>query len=233
MAKISRKELKHDRFAEEVGQSVAYVSSHRRQLLLGGGGGIVLLVGLLAWTGYRQTNRLEAHAALQEAIGFYHGKVDTQQQLGGITFPTTIARFRDTREQLEKVIADYPGGEQEIAAGYYLALLDVEQEKREDAKTRLEALASRGEGEYVALVRLALADLYAQEKQQEQASRHYKHLIDHPTRLVPKERSQLAYAHLLSDTDPETAKTLLEEVRAGAGPASAAAAALLQQLEGS
>ncbi len=233
MAKISRKALKHDRFAEEVGQSVVYVSSHRRQLLLGVGGAIVLIVGALVWAGYRETNQQEAHAALQKGIEMYHGKVDTEQQLAAFTFPTTIARFRDTREQLKKVIDDHPGGDPEIAAGYYLALLDLEQEKPHDAKTRLEELSNRGNGEYVALVRLALAGLYAQEKQHEQASRHYKQLIDNPTMLVPKTRSQLAYAKLLSDTDPETAKTLLEEVRASAGPASAAASALLQELEGS
>ena len=233
MAKISRKELKQDRFAQEVGQSVVFASRHRRALLLGGGGAILLIVGLLAWAGYRETNRREARAALQKGIEMYHGNVDTEQQLAAITFPTTIARFRDTREQLEKVIAEHPGSEPEIAAGYYLALLELEQEKPRDAKTRLEALTNRGEGEYVALVRLALADLYAQEEQQEQASRQYKHLIDNPTRLVPKERSQLAYARLLSDSDPETAKTLLEEVRGSPGAASAAAAALLRELEGS
>ncbi len=233
MAKISRKELKQDRFAQEVGQSVAFVSSHGRQLLLGVGGAVLLVVAALVWAGYRETNRQEARAALQKGIEMYHGEVDTEQQRAAITFPTTIARFRDTREQLELVIEDHPGGEPEIAAGYYLALLDVEQEKPHDAKTRLEALSNRSDGEYGALVRLALADLYAQEEQQEQASRHYKHLIDHPTKLVPKERSQLAYARLLSDTDPETAKTLLEEIRTSSGPASAAASALLRELEGS
>ena len=233
MAKISRKELKRDRFVQEVGQSVAFVSSHRRHLLLGGGGAVLLVVAALVWTGHRETNRREARTALQKGIEMYHGKVDTEQQLASITFPTTIARFRDTREQFEKVIADHAGGEPEIAAGYYLALLDLEQEKSHDAKTRLEALSNRGDGEYVALVRLALADLYAREEQQEQASRHYKHLIDNPTKLVPKQRSQLAYARLLSETDPETAKTLLEEVRASSGPASAAASALLRELEGS
>ena len=119
MAKISRKELKRDRFVQEVGQSVAFVSSHRRQLLLGGGGAIVLIVGALTWAGYRETNQQEAHAALQKGIEMYHGKVDTEQQLASITFPTAIARFRDTREQFEKVIADHAGGEPEIGAGYY------------------------------------------------------------------------------------------------------------------
>ena len=233
MAKISRKELKHDRFAEEVGQSVVFLSSHRRQMLLGGGGAVLLIMGALVWSGYRATNRQEAHTALQKGIEMYHGKVDTEQQLAAVTFPTTIARFRDTREQFEKVIFDHPDGEQAVAAGYYLALLDLEQEKPHDAKTRLEELSNRGNGEYVALVRLTAADLYAREAQQEQAAWHYKRLIDNPTKLVSKARSQLAYAKFLSDTDPKAAKTLLEEVRGDAGPASAAAAALLQKLEGS
>ena len=232
MARISRKELKHDRFAEEVGQSVVFVSSHRRPLLWGGGGAVLLLIGLLTWTGYREANRLEANAALKRGIDMFHGKVDAEQQPGAFTFPTTSARFRDTREQFEKIMADHPGGEAAIAAGYYLALLDVEQEKHDEARTRLEGLVKGDEGEYAALARLALAGLYAQAEQPEQASRHYKHLIDNPTRLVPKQRSQLAYAHFLADNDPESAKTVLDEVSGAPGPASAAAAALLRKLGG-
>ena len=90
----------------------------------------------------------------------YHGKVDTQQQPGGITFPTTIARFRDTTEQLEKIISEYGGGEEAVAAAYYLALLEIEREKLEEAQKRLGGIVGN-KGEYPALARLALADLHA------------------------------------------------------------------------
>lgn len=233
MAKISRKDLKHDRFAEEVGQSVLFFSSHRRQIFFGVAGLIFLVVGLLVWTGYRSTNKQEARYALKKGIDLYHGKVDTEQTIGAISFPTTIARFRDTREQLDTVIVNYPGGEEEIGAAYYMALLDLEQKKNDEAKTRLEGIVNRGAGEYTALARLVLAGLYAREKEYGQASRHYRYLIDNPTRVVSKQRSQLAWASLLIETNPAMAKTLLDELQVTSGRIGSQAAKLLRKLEGS
>ena len=233
MAKISRKDLKHDRFAEEVGQSVLFVSSHRKQLLFGVIGLILLVAGLLTWVGYRSVNKQEARFALKKGIDMYHGTVDTEPTIGAISFPTTIARFRDTREQLDTVIVHYPGGEEEIGAVYYLALLDIEQKRTNEAKTRLEGIISGGVGEYTALVRLVLAGLYTREKEYGKASEHYRHLVDNPTRVVSKQRSQLAWASLLVQTDPEMAKTLLDELKVTPGPVRAQATRLLRKLEGS
>ena len=55
MARISRKQLKQDRFVEEVGQSVVYVSSHRKQLLIWGGVAIALVIAIASYAGYRRT----------------------------------------------------------------------------------------------------------------------------------------------------------------------------------
>ncbi len=233
MARISRKQLKHDRFVEEVGQSVVYVSSHRKQLLIWGGVAIVLIIAIASYGGYRRTRAAETRAEFQKAVEMYHGRVDTQQQPGGITFPTTIARFRDTTEQLEKVISEYGAREETVAAAYYLALLEIEQEKLEEARKRLEGIVDN-KGEYAALARLALADLHARRQEDEQARRHYQHLIDNPTRVVPKSRAQLALARYLSTTDKEEeAKTILEEMMKEPGTAGVSAGTTLTELDGS
>lgn len=233
MARITRKQLKQDRFAEEVGQSVAYVSSHRKQVLILGVVVVAAVIGILAYVGYQSRVAREAEAELQRAIEMYHGVVNTEQQMGRVTFPTTIARFRDTTEQLEKVIREYAGREEEAAAQYYLALLEIEQEKIQEAQTRLESLLDRTESQYASLARLVLANLYARQQQDEQARRHYEHLIEHPSRVVPKSRAQLAYAEYLAQADPEAAKALIEEMQKQPGPASVQAARVLRQIEGS
>ncbi len=233
MARISRKQLKHDRFVEEVGQSVVYVSSHRKQLLIWGGVAIALIIAIASYGGYRRTRAEQTRAEFQKAVEMYHGKVDTQQQPGGITFPTTIARFRDTTEQLQKVISEYAGREEAVAAAYYLALLEIEQEKVEEAQKRLEGIAGNN-GEYASLARLALADLHARRQEDESARRHYQHLIDNPTRVVPKSRAQLALARYLSTTDKEEeAKTILEEMMKEPGTAGVSAGTTLTELDGS
>ncbi len=233
MARISRKQLKHDRFVEEVGQSVVYVSSHRKQMLIWGGVALALIIAIFSYAGYRRTRAAEAKAELQKAVEMYHGKVDTQEQPGGITFPTTIARVRDTTEQLGKVSSEYADREEAVAADYYLALLEIEQEKVEEAQQRLEGLAD-GKSEYASLARLALADLYARRQEDELARRHYQYLIENPTRVVPKSRAQLALARYLSATDKEEeAKTILEEMMKQPGEAGISAGTTLTELDGS
>ena len=233
MARISRKQLKHDRFVEEVGQSVVYVSSHRKQMLIWGGVALALIIAIFSYADYRRTRAAEAKAELQKAVEMYHGKVDTQEQPGGITFPTTIARVRDTTEQLGKVSSEYADREEAVAADYYLALLEIEQEKVEEAQQRLEGLAD-GKSEYAALARLALADLHARRQEDEPARRHYQYLIENPTRVVPKSRAQLALARYLSATDKEEeAKTILEEMMKQPGEAGISAGTTLTELDGS
>jgi predicted negative regulator of RcsB-dependent stress response len=233
VARISRKQLKHDRFVEEVGQSVVYVSSHRKQLLAGGGVALALIIAIVSYAGHRRTRAAEAKMEFQKAVEMYHGKVDTEEQSGGVTFPTTIARVRDTTEQLEKITSEYAGREEAVAADYYLALLEIEREKMDEAKTRLEGLVG-GNGEYAALGRLALADMHARREEDEPARRHYQHLIDNPTRIVPKTRAQLALARYLSATDKEDeAKTILEEMMKQPGEAGISAGTTLTELDGS
>ena len=231
MAAISRKELKQDRFVEEVGQSVLFVSSHRRQLLFGGGAVLLLIVSVAVWIGHRETIRVEANSVLKKGIEMYHGKVDTEQVYGAIQFPTTIARFRDTREQFSKVIAEYPDCEAAVAAVYYMALLDVEQDNFDEAQRRLGKLLENSDSEYMAIARLFLASLYAQQDKYRQASEQYEHLIEYPTRLVSKRRSKLAWARVSVEHDPEMARTLIEELQDDSDLISGEAKALLVALE--
>ena len=87
MARLSRKQLKKDRFAEEVGHSVVYVSSHRKQFLIWGALGVALIIGIVSYAGYRRARSADARAEFHKAVNMYHGKVDTEERPGGITFP--------------------------------------------------------------------------------------------------------------------------------------------------
>ena len=125
------------------------------------------------------------------------------------------------------------GGGHGLAAAYYLALLEIEREKLEEAQKRLGGIVGN-KGEYPAMARLALADLHARRQEDEQARRHYQYLIDNPTRVVPKSRAQLALARYLSTTDKEEeAKTILEEMMKQPGEEGISAGTTLTELDGS
>ena len=234
MARISRKQLKEDRFRKEVGHSVEYVASHRNQFIVWTAIVIVLLVVGFVYRQHEQSQSIAARHGLHEAINMFHGRVDTEERIGELTFPTSITKYNQTTEALEKVIADFSNRTEGHAARYYLALLEIDQEKHNEARARLESVvADVPEGEIGALARLALADLYARDEQDDKARAHYRDLIAQPTRLVPKERSQLAFGRYLVERSPEEAAEVLNKLTSQPGPWAVAAGTALRTIDGS
>ena len=234
MARISRKQLKTDRFREKVGDSVEYVASHRNRFIVWIAIVILLLAVGFGYQQHEQAQSISARHRLQEAINMFHGSVDTEERIGELTFPTSTTKYNQTTEAFEEIVADFSDRTEGQVARYYLALLEIEQEKHADAGTRLESLVADGpEAEVGALARLALVDLYARQEQDDKARTHYQHLIAQPTRLVPKERSQLAYGRYLIEKSPEEAAEVLTELTSQPGPWAVAAGAALRSIDGS
>ena len=92
MARISRKQLKKDEIREELAGSVGYLVEHRNIVIIAAVLAIVIGAGLAFYLGHRRTERAESRKALQDAIELFHGRVDTEQRIGVITFTTTIER---------------------------------------------------------------------------------------------------------------------------------------------
>ncbi len=233
MAGFTRKQLKQDKFVEGVGHRLEYFQEHRKTLI----GAAVLIVagivGVTSWMGYQQRRDASARVALQEAVRLFHGTVTTEQRVGYITYATTGERMRRTTEALENVRDEYSGRNEGVGSLYYLALLEIEQDKLDEAQQLLEQAMS-GSGVYSGLARLTLAQSLGRQGEIDAAREHYQYLIDHPSGVVSSDRAKLELGRLLVDHDPEAAKPLLEELIANPGPAAGAATAALREIsEGS
>ena len=234
MARFRRKDLKRDRFVEEVSERVEYFSAHRKQFIGGGVAAVVLLVGSVGYGGYVRQKRVNSQAALLTATTLYGGVVTTESLPGVKTFATENDRVEQVTRALDKVILDYAGTAAATGADYYSGLLDREQGNTTEARAHFEA-AMRGKGsEYPALARLALGGMLLDEGDLEAAREHFQQIVDNPTRTIPKERASIEVARTLMQSDPEGARAMLSEIQAENSPASALAADLLETLgEGS
>lgn len=231
MAGLSRKDLKHDRFVEEVGESVRFFRSHRNQVIGGAVLVIAAIVGVSSWVGYQRSQAEAAQLALQEAVRLYHGTVTTEPRAGVITFATTGERMRRTTDAFEQLKLDFPSSESAVASEYYLALLEVEDGKTSEARERLQRLVSgSSKGNYVNPARLTLAQMLAREGKIDEARGEFESLIKNPSAIVPAERAKLELARMLVEHDPAAAKPLLEELSTVQGPVSAAASLALSRL---
>ena len=233
MAKISRKSLKRDEIGEDLAGSVSYLVEHRNKVILAAVLAMVIGAGLAFYLGHRRTQRAEARKTLQAAIELYHGRVETEQRIGIVTFTTTIERRTRSTEAFEAVKRQFPGTPEADGAEHYLALLDIEEEKYQEAQPRLEAASRSSDEETAALARFALAELYERLGKDAEAREQYQYLVDHPTTLVPKGRAQLALARHLLTREPERAREILNELIQQPGVLGGAATATLRELAGS
>lgn len=164
----------------------------------------------------------------------FHAKVDTEERLGELTFPTSITKYNRTSEAFEKIAADFADRLEGHTAQYYLALLEIERGENNEARARLESLVSDvRKYEVSALARLAIAGLYAREGQDDKARSHYQHLIAQPSHLVPKQRSQLDFGRYLIEKSPKEAADILNQLLSQPGPWTVPAGTALRSMEGS
>lgn len=230
MAPIKRKDLKHDKFIEEVGRDIQYFTEHRTAILVGLAVAVVAIVGGGWFYTHQRTQSLNSMAALQEAAVMFSRPVSLDPEPGMQVFVTSGERTREVTAALEKVKTGFPGTEAAAAADYYYALFDIENEDYAAAKTKLQSAIAGADSEYASLARLALADVLAAEDDVAGARSEYEKLVSNPTTVVPASRAKLALARTIAKSDPTGARTLLQELVDGTGPASAIAAQELRRL---
>lgn len=225
MAKLTRKQLKQDRFVKEVSEAVGFFATHRKLIT-----GVAVTVAVLVVAGvgfyrYQQGLANEARIALQEAMINYYGLDSRDTGPESFTFETTNDKEQKIKESLNKVAQDYAGRLEGEVARLHLALYEVAEGDPEEGKTMLAGFLDHPDDEVAALARKALADQLQREGQSEEALKHYEHLVENPTEMLPKERVELfgLYDALLA-TDEQKALELLKSIeeRDGAGREMAA-----------
>lgn len=213
MDRLTRKELKSDRFALEVQHSVEYVSEHRKQLIRWGGLGLVVIVLAVAFFIYRSYQHSARQAALREALQISNAGVGPETNPGVKTYPTAEDRSKATVKAFSDIAAKYSGTDEGVIAQFSLAVNASDDGKTAEAERRFKEVADSGNAEYSSLAKLSLAQLYASEGKTADGAKLLQSVIDHPTILVSKEQATIAKAQLVMKSDPAEARKLLEPLR--------------------
>ena len=231
MARFHRKDLKRDRFVEEVTHQVEFFSGHRRQVVAGGSAVLVLLVCGLGYRSYSSQRNASSLAALHDAIDLYHGVVSAEEQPGLKTFATEADRLDQITRALDAVILDYPGTSAASGAMYYSGLLDRAEGNMNEARAHFEQAIRGKAAEYPALARMALGALLVEQGEAEAAREQYQAVVDAPTTVVSKEQASIELARTFVSSDPGKAREILDEIQSGNSAASSLAASLLATLD--
>jgi len=127
MRREHRRELKHDRFVDEMGTLSAKARENQRWLVGGGVAIVVLALAVYGLFAYRSTREQKAQQALSEAIATIDSPLPAPngQPFPGTRFKTEAERTAAAEKQFKDVKAKFGGTDAADVADLYLARFDA------------------------------------------------------------------------------------------------------------
>ncbi len=223
MARITRKELKTDNFALEVGHTVDFFEEHRTEIVRYGAAALAvaaLVVLFIMYRGHEQTVRQEA---LAKAIAVQEAPVGQGQPGAPITFATQDAKDKEAIKVFSELASKYSGTDEGYIAEYYLGCIAADQGKLGEADKRYSSVADGANKKYASLAKLSLGQLYFSEGKPADGEKMLRGLMDNPTVFVSKDQAAMVLARMLGPTKPAEARKLLDPLRGKPGAVSQAA----------
>jgi len=230
VARITRKELKTDKFALEVEHTVTFFDEHRQELLRYGAialGVAALIAGYMIYAGRQHVAR---EAALSHAIEVQEAGVGGVSASGGLTFPTQDAKDKESIKVFSDLKNKYSGSMEAEVAQYYLGSILADQGNLAQAEKSFQEAAEKGDARYSSLAKLSLAQIYFSDGRDAQGESMLRDLIAHPTVFVSSEQAAITLAKYLEIKKPAEARKLLEPLRSQPGPVGQIALTILGEM---
>jgi hypothetical protein len=213
VARITRKELKTDKFALEVEHTVTYFEEHRTEVLRYGAiaAAVVLLgAGIYFYRGHQQTIRQQELAV---AIQIQEASIGGTSPGSVFTYPTLEEKEKAASKAFAEVATKYSGANEGLIATNYLGALAVNQGKLDQAEKRYKEVADSGNKQLASLAKYSLAQLYFVQNRGKEGEALLRDLMAHPTEFVSSAQAAFTLAHALAKSNPTEARRLIEPLR--------------------
>ena len=230
MARITRKELKSDKFALEVEHTVTFFEEHQKEIVKYGAiavGVIVLILGYVIYSRHQHSVREEA---LARAIQIQEAPVGPPSPGQNLNFPTQESKEQAALQSFTDLLSKYGSSTEGEIATYYIGSIRADQGKLADAEKSFKEVADKGDGRYSSLAKLALAQIYFADGRDAQGESILRDLMAHPTIFVSKDQAAITLARYLVLKKPAEARKLLDPLRAQPGAVGQVALTLYGEL---
>jgi len=212
VARITRKELKTDKFALEIGHTVTLFEKHRREIIRYGIAGLVVVLAIIGFLFYSNRQQAARQQALARAIDIEESPVGAAAA-GQQSFPTEDAKDQAALKAFTDLKNQYGSSAEGEIAEYYLGAIKADQGKLLDAEKSFAEVADHGDARYSPLAKLSLAQVYFAEGHADKGEALLRELIKNPTVFVSKEQATMALARLIGPKRPAEARKLLDPLR--------------------
>lgn len=233
MDRLTRKELKSDRFALEVEHIVDSVSEHRDLVLRYGSIALAVLVIGLGTYYYRGHQHNVREQKLHVALRIQDATVGPPQVQGNesmLSFPTATAKQDAVVKAFSELTKKYSGTEEGTIAEYYLGTNAADRGDMTNAEKYLKNVADSSYANYASVAKLALAKIYATHGRLADGEKLIRSVMDRPSDFVSKDAATIALAQLIAPTRPQEARKLLEPLRSSRSAISRTALTVLSNL---
>jgi hypothetical protein len=220
VARITRKELKTDKFALEVGHTVDFFEEHQTEIVRYGAAALAAAAIVVLIFVYRSHQHTVRQEALAKAIAVQEAPVGQGAPGTPITFPAQDAKDKEAIKVFSELAAKYSGTDEGYIAEYYLGCIAADEGKLGEADKRFSSVADSAGKKYASLAKLSLGQLYFAEGKPGPGEQMLRSLMDNPTIFVSKDQAAIMLARMLAPTKPAEARKLLDPLRAKPGPVS-------------
>ena len=229
MDRLTRKELKTDKFAQEVGHSVEFVTEHRKQVTMYGGIAVAVILVAAAIYGFMQYRKTTREADLRAALKIQEAPVG--QTIEGIpSYATQADKDKALVKALTDAAAKDDGTDQGAVAHYYLGSYYADKGDLSAAEKNFKNAVETGGKDYSSLAKLSLATIYKSEGKQAEGEQLLRSVVANPTIFVSKEEATIQLARYMASYNPQEARKLLEPLRTERSVVSRMALAALSEL---
>jgi hypothetical protein len=231
VARITRKELKTDKFALEVEHTVTFFEEHQKLIIRYGAVALAVVVLIVAYSMYARRQHSKRQEFLFRAIQIQEAPVGppTPGQVAR-SFPTQEVKDETALKAFSDVQSLYPGTMEGEIATYYLGAIKADQGKLAEAEKYFKEVADKADEKYSSLAKLSLAAIYFSDGRADQGEAVLRSLIAHPTAFVSKEQAAITLARYLTPKKPAEARKLLEPLRTQPGAVGQTAISALAEL---
>jgi predicted negative regulator of RcsB-dependent stress response len=209
----TRKDLKTDKFAEEVFDVFDWASVHKAEVVRYGA---ILIAVVLIVVGVMYYNRTQAAAreeALSAALRIDDATVGPTVQAANLHFDSDAEKTKAKTQAFADLAAKYSGTQEGAIADIYLASYATDQGKLDEAEKRYRQVVDNAPKPYAGLARLSLGQVLASEGKTADAEKVLREAIANPTPTVSKEQATLVLGEVLARSNPAEARKLLDPLR--------------------
>jgi predicted negative regulator of RcsB-dependent stress response len=212
----TRKDLKTDKFAEDVFDVFGWASAHKTEVVRYGVALIALVLIVVGVTYYKRSQATAREEALYQALRVDEATTGTAIEATSLHFDTEAEKAKARMQKFTELSAKYSGTQEGAIADMYLASYAVDSGNQDEAERRYKRVVEDGPKPYASLARIALSQIYISEGKTADAEKVLRDAIANPSATVSKEQAQLALGEMLSKSNPTEAHKLLDPLRTSA-----------------